>query len=97
MKVVADSRFGRLLGVHMVGPHAGEMLAEAVLALELEVTLDEFTSVIVLIPPCRRRWGRRVLRPRDAHWTSSPVGRPALGARVRCLRRRNVLMINCIC
>ena len=46
VKVVADSRFGRLLGVHMVGPHAGEMLAEAVLALELEVTLDEFTSVI---------------------------------------------------
>ena len=46
VKVVADSRFGRLLGVHMVGPHAGEMLAEAVLALELEATLDEFTSVI---------------------------------------------------
>ena len=46
VKVVADSRFGRMLGVHMVGPHVGEMLAEAVLALELEATLDEFTSVI---------------------------------------------------
>jgi dihydrolipoamide dehydrogenase len=46
VKVVADSRFGQILGVHMVGPHVGEMLAEAVLALELETTLDEFTSVI---------------------------------------------------
>lgn len=46
VKVVADSRYGTVLGVHMVGPHVGELLAEAVLALELEATLDEFTSVI---------------------------------------------------
>ncbi len=46
VKVVADPHFGRILGVHMVGPHVGELLAEAVLALELETTLDEFTSVI---------------------------------------------------
>ncbi|MBC7294327.1 MAG: hypothetical protein H5T84_09575 [Thermoleophilia bacterium] len=46
IKVVAESRFGRVLGVHMVGPHVGELLAEAVLALELEATLDELTSVI---------------------------------------------------
>ncbi|MBU2601303.1 MAG: dihydrolipoyl dehydrogenase [Actinobacteria bacterium] len=46
VKVVADSRFGRVLGVHMIGPHVGELLAEAVLALELEATLDEMTSVI---------------------------------------------------
>ncbi len=46
VKVVAEARFGRVLGVHMVGPHVGELLAEAVLALELEATLDEMTSVI---------------------------------------------------
>lgn len=46
VKVVAESRFGRLLGVHMVGPHVGELLAEAVLALELETTLDEMSSVV---------------------------------------------------
>lgn len=46
VKVVADSKYGTILGVHMIGPHVGEMLAEAVLALELESTLDEFTSVI---------------------------------------------------
>jgi dihydrolipoamide dehydrogenase len=46
VKVVAESRFGRVLGVHMVGRHVGELLAEAVLALDLEATLDEMTSVI---------------------------------------------------
>ncbi|MHB8868381.1 MAG: dihydrolipoyl dehydrogenase [Thermoleophilia bacterium] len=46
VKVVAERRFGRVLGVHMVGPHVGELLAEAVLALDLEATLDEMTSVI---------------------------------------------------
>jgi dihydrolipoamide dehydrogenase len=33
VKVVADSHFGRVLGVHMVGPHVGEMLPEAVLVV----------------------------------------------------------------
>jgi len=46
VKVVADSRYGRILGVHIVAPHAGELLAEAVLALELEATLDELAKVI---------------------------------------------------
>jgi dihydrolipoamide dehydrogenase len=46
VKVVADSQFGQILGVHMVGFHVGEMLAEAVLALELESTLEDFTCVI---------------------------------------------------
>jgi len=46
IKVVADSRYGRLLGVHMVGAHMGEMLGEATLALELEATLDELSSMI---------------------------------------------------
>ncbi|GAB4243507.1 MAG: dihydrolipoyl dehydrogenase [Thermoleophilia bacterium] len=46
VKMVADRQFGRLLGVHIAGPHAGELLAEAVLALELEATLDELSSVI---------------------------------------------------
>lgn len=46
VKVIADSRYGRVLGVHMVGAHMGEMLGEAALALELEATLDELASVI---------------------------------------------------
>jgi dihydrolipoamide dehydrogenase len=57
VKVVADARLGRILGVHMVGPHVGELLAEAVLALELECTLDEFTSVIRAHPTLSEAMG----------------------------------------
>ena len=61
VKVVADSHFGGVLGVHMVGPHVGEMLAEAVLALELEATLDEFTSVIRAHPSLSEAVGEAAL------------------------------------
>ena len=44
--MVAEARFGRLLGVHMVGPHVSELVAEAVLAIETEASLGEFTSVV---------------------------------------------------
>ena len=40
MKVVADARYGELLGVHIIGPQATEMVAEAVVALELEATIE---------------------------------------------------------
>ncbi|MDD5306002.1 MAG: dihydrolipoyl dehydrogenase [Deltaproteobacteria bacterium] len=34
-KVVADARTGRILGAHIAGPHASDLLAEAALAVEL--------------------------------------------------------------
>ena len=32
--MVADARTDRILGVHILGPHASELIAEAVLAIE---------------------------------------------------------------
>jgi len=61
VKVVADARFGRVLGVHIVGPQAGELLAEAVLALELEVTLDELVSVMRAHPSLSEAVGEAAL------------------------------------
>lgn len=61
VKVVADARFGRVLGVHLVGAHVGELLAEAVLALELEATLDEMTSVIRAHPTLSETIGEAAL------------------------------------
>jgi dihydrolipoamide dehydrogenase len=61
VKVVADARFGRVLGVHLVGAHVGELLAEAVLALELEATLDELTSVIRAHPTLSETIGEAAL------------------------------------
>jgi dihydrolipoamide dehydrogenase len=41
VKIVADARFRELLGVHIVGPRATELIGEAVIALETESTVDE--------------------------------------------------------
>ena len=46
VKIVADEKYGELLGVHIIGPLATEMIAEAVMALELEATVEEFMYTI---------------------------------------------------
>jgi dihydrolipoamide dehydrogenase len=46
VKVVADAKFGEILGVHIIGPQATELIAEAVTALELEATVEEMMFTI---------------------------------------------------
>ncbi len=46
VKVVADSKYGEILGVHIIGPQATELIAEAVTAMELEATVDEMMFTI---------------------------------------------------
>ena len=46
VKVVADPKYGELLGVHIIGPQATEMIAEAVVALDMEATIDELMFTI---------------------------------------------------
>ena len=46
VKVVADAKYGEILGVHILGPQATELIAEAVAVLELEGTLDELMFTI---------------------------------------------------
>jgi dihydrolipoamide dehydrogenase len=41
IKVIADAKTDRILGVHMVGPYVSELLAEAVLALEFAATCED--------------------------------------------------------
>jgi dihydrolipoamide dehydrogenase len=41
VKLVADAQFGEILGVHIVGPEATEMIAEVAALKTLEATLDE--------------------------------------------------------
>lgn len=41
IKIVADSRYGEILGVHMIGHNVSELIAEAGVARMLEATLDE--------------------------------------------------------
>jgi dihydrolipoamide dehydrogenase len=46
VKVVADPKYGEILGVHIIGPQATEMIAEAVAAMEAEATIDDLMFTI---------------------------------------------------
>src|ERR1700722_3784147 len=46
VKVVADAKSGEVLGVHIIGPQATELVSEAVVALELEATIEELMFTI---------------------------------------------------
>jgi dihydrolipoamide dehydrogenase len=46
VKIVAERKYDEVLGVHMIGPRATELVAEAVLALRLECTVEELVRTI---------------------------------------------------
>jgi dihydrolipoamide dehydrogenase len=46
VKVVADETYGEILGVHIIGPLAYELIAEAVAAMESEATVEAMMSTI---------------------------------------------------
>lgn len=41
VKIVSESKYDELLGVHIIGPHATELIAEACVAMQLESTAEE--------------------------------------------------------
>ena len=45
-KILSDKETGRILGAGMVGPNAGELIAEAVLALEMGADVDDISLTI---------------------------------------------------
>ena len=46
VKIVAEKKYDELLGVHMIGPRATELVAEATAALRLESTVEELIRTI---------------------------------------------------
>lgn len=46
VKIVAESGTGRILGVHAVGPSAGELLGEATLAVRRGLTVDDLAETM---------------------------------------------------
>ncbi len=50
VKVVSDSRYGEILGVHIVSPNATDLVGEAVLAMQLECTVKELAKGIRVHP-----------------------------------------------
>ncbi|MDP3718097.1 MAG: dihydrolipoyl dehydrogenase [Acidobacteriota bacterium] len=46
VKIVADKKYDEILGVHIIGPRSTELIAEAVMALRMEVTVEELIKTI---------------------------------------------------
>ena len=46
IKVVSDAKYGEILGVHIIGPQATELISEAVAAMELEGTVEDLMWTI---------------------------------------------------
>lgn len=46
VKILADPETDKVLGVHMLGPHATDLIAEAALAIKLGATVEQITHVI---------------------------------------------------
>lgn len=46
IKVIADKKYHEILGVHIIGPAAAEIINEAAALMEMEITIDEMSSAI---------------------------------------------------
>jgi dihydrolipoamide dehydrogenase len=46
VKIVADEEYGEILGVHIVGPQATELIHEAIVAMQSEATVDSMRATI---------------------------------------------------
>ncbi len=46
VKIIAEEKFGEILGVHIIGPEAFELISEAVTAMEAEATVESMMATI---------------------------------------------------
>jgi dihydrolipoamide dehydrogenase len=46
VKIVSDARYDQVLGVHMIGPHVTDMVAEATGMIRLETTTEELARTV---------------------------------------------------
>lgn len=61
VKVVTERKYGELLGVHIIGFHATEMIHEGVMAIKLEATIEELMTAIHAHPTLSEAVGEAAL------------------------------------
>jgi len=61
VKVIAEPRYGEVLGVHMIGAHVTDLISEATLAMTLESTVDELIHTIHAHPTMPEAIGEAAL------------------------------------
>lgn len=73
VKIISGARHGEILGVHIFGPRATDLIGEAALAIRLEATVDELVTTIHAHPTVSEAIGEAALAVTDAaiHWPPS--------------------------
>jgi dihydrolipoamide dehydrogenase len=46
VKIVSEKGSGRVLGVHIIGPHATDMIGEAVLGMSMKMKVEELAHAV---------------------------------------------------
>ena len=46
VKIIAEKKHGEVLGVHIIGPHATDMIAEAVLGMSMKMTVEQLAHAV---------------------------------------------------
>jgi dihydrolipoamide dehydrogenase len=68
IKIVAGKKYGEILGVHVIGAHATELIAEAVLAMEMEMTVEELARIIHPHPTLSEGMGEAAMLLSGGAW-----------------------------
>lgn len=58
VKVVAEAKYGEILGVHIIGPHATDLIMEAVVSIQLENTVEELMKTVHSHPSLAEAMGQ---------------------------------------
>ena len=61
VKIVTDRRYDEVLGVHIIGPHATELISEATAAINLEATAESLFHAIHAHPTLSEAMGEAAL------------------------------------
>jgi dihydrolipoamide dehydrogenase len=46
IKIIAEPKYGQILGIHILGPRATELIAEATLAMKMEATVPDIVATL---------------------------------------------------
>jgi len=61
VKIVSEKKYDEVLGVHIIGPHATELIAEATAALNLEATAESLFQAVHAHPTLAEAMGEAAL------------------------------------
>ncbi|HEX5416163.1 MAG TPA: dihydrolipoyl dehydrogenase [Chloroflexota bacterium] len=77
VKVVAEARYGQILGVHMIGPEVTELIANAVQSVVMEATVEDIAQTIFAHPTLPESYKEATLdvEGRPIHVLKRPVRR----------------------